>query len=545
MDESYVQTVEAIAQQLMNRGYNVYRKSAMRCFIEPEKTTHPDTRTFAGERAALHVLRLMGLDTILLDLGLTDTQAKLTCALVIGRMLSPGSEANTLQWMTKTSSILDLLDLEAPSANTLYRVSDHLYKHCNDLVDRLYQNTQDAIDFDESIVFYDLTNIHYHGREKGEFLRHGRSKQKRSDCRLVTLALTLSASGFPRCVQILPGNISEPSTLKDGLDQLRGEHPTVIMDAGIATKKNLAYLHKEGFDHIVIDRSKTPSVPDQTPEIRFETENNVQIRAWRLIDQALEEGKNASRNGQECTQSTDEASTPESVQPSDPTLEKDPTSPMEQRIYVHSEAKQWTQDQIRNKKCNQYEEELCYLHEGLSIRGRLKKLDKVYQKMGRLKEKYKLVSHLYDVIVVEKEGSKNAQALRVVKNGSYEDQIQASGGYVIRTSHVDWKPERVIRTYHRLTEIESAFRVMKSELGIRPLHHSRDDRIVAHMIISILAYHATHLVRNRLKGIEVHDSWETIRDHLNAVRRIKTRLVKNKYRYLIMEVDQDIPLYLV
>ncbi len=135
----------------------------------------------------------------------------------------------------------------------------------------------------------------------------------------------------------------------------------------------------------------------------------------------------------------------------------------------------------------------------------------MYIKVGR--QEYKKVSHLYDVKVIHKKGAKNADALRIIRLPSHEDQILSSGGYVIRT-------------YHRLTEIENVFRILKSELGIRPLYHSRDDRIVVHIFIAILAYHATHMVRTQLKGINVHDSWATIRGHLNKVRRIKTHLVK-------------------
>ncbi len=108
VDDACAQAVEDIADQLDQIGYNVYRKSVKHCFIDPEKTTHPDSRTFAGERVALHALRRMGFDQILLDMGLTEKWAKLACALVVAHMLNPSGEPQALEWMTKTSTILDL-----------------------------------------------------------------------------------------------------------------------------------------------------------------------------------------------------------------------------------------------------------------------------------------------------------------------------------------------------------------------------------------------------------------------------------------------------
>ncbi len=112
----------------------------------------------------------------------------------------------------------------------------------DEILEKLFGITKAVLQFEETIVFYDLTNTYYHGKKKGKLLSHGRSKEKRSDCPLVTLALTLDGLGFPRNVQILPGNAGEPATLKEAIEKLNGATPTVIMDSGIATEKNLQYL---------------------------------------------------------------------------------------------------------------------------------------------------------------------------------------------------------------------------------------------------------------------------------------------------------------
>ncbi len=233
----------------------------------------------------------------------------------------------------------------------------------------------------------DLTNTFFHGRQKGELLRCGRSREKRTDCPLVTLALTLNASGFPRSAQILRGNASEPATLQQAIENLNGATPTVIMDAGIATKANLAYLKENNLDWICVERIKAPPVPTEPPDQRFETANEVQVQAWKL---SKEEGA--------------------------------------LRVYVHSEAQQATQEQILQTKCKRFEAALEYLNEGLPLPRRVKNISKVARKVGRLQEKYRAVAHLYEVEVKQKKGTHLAESVTFSARASHQTRTQATGG---------------------------------------------------------------------------------------------------------------------
>ncbi len=122
----------------------------------------------------------------------------------------------------------------------------------------------------------------------------------------------------------------------------------------------------------------------------------------------------------------------------------------------------------------------------------------------------------------------------------HEDRLLEAGGYVLRTSRTDWSVQEVARTYWRLTEIENTFRVMKSDLGLRPVYHSNDDRIVGHLFITVLAYHVAHLVRTKLKKAGIHNSWDTIRNELNEVKRVTTKLPMSQTRALTLNVDQNL-----
>ncbi len=122
----------------------------------------------------------------------------------------------------------------------------------------------------------------------------------------------------------------------------------------------------------------------------------------------------------------------------------------------------------------------------------------------------------------------------------HEDRLLEAGGYVLRTSRTDWSVQEVARTYWRLTEIENTFRVMKSDLGLRPVYHSNDDRIVGHLFITVLAYHVAHLVRTKLKNAGIHNSWDTIRNELNEIKRVTTKLPMSQTRALTLNVDQNL-----
>ena len=512
-DEDFQNTAASIAQRLLDQGFDIHAKNPKQTIkILVDDVEHEDSKTVAGERLILEAMEELGFPQLLLDLGIPELHVKLACAMIVARMLEPGSEASTYRWMTETSSILEVLGLDTPHLNTLYNCSDWIHKYREEIMDGLYGNTRDIFDFEETIVFYDLTNTFYHGKDKGELLRWGRSKQKRNDCPLVTLALTLDGSGFPRSVEILPGNAAEPETLEQAIQKLNGQTPTVIMDAGIATEDNIAYLKDNQLDWIAVARTKTPPVPTKDPDQEFTTAGNKKIRAWKLY--------------------------------------KDES---EQHVYIHSEAKQHTADQILAAKCTKFEEELTHLHEGLSKPGCLKNHEKVLRKVGRLTEKYKKVAYMYEVKVTQKKDRtkgtrkktkkkkvQHAASVTFTKRDVLEEQSSAAGGYVLLTSHTDWDVKKVACTYWRLTEIESTFRVMKSELGLRPLYHSRDDRIEGHMMITVLAYHFSHMVRTKLKKESLHHSWSTVRKELNKVKRITTILPMNPSRGFRVKVDQKL-----
>ncbi len=499
-DEALRQMSQQIMEKLKRKGYYVHDPRDDRDAILTNEIHHTDTRTVGGERVALKALRLLGFARILQALNFNRDQIHWAIALVVGRMLAPGREGQTHDWMCERSGILDLLRAKHPCDRTLYRIAAALYEHRKTIMDELFGTTKALLGFTETIVFYDLTNTYSMGRKKGALLRHGRSKQKRNDCPLVTLAMTLDASGFPRTAEILPGNASEPQTLRTAIEQLNAEQPTVIMDAGIATEANLAYLKDAGLNWICVQRTKTPPVPDREPDQVFQTTHEMDVRAWKLEE-------------------TD----------------------AERRVYLHSEARQAVSDQIITTKRAKFEAAIAHLNEGLTVPGRPKKYSVIQRKVGRLVEKDKQVGYHYEVTLVKKKGPQgNARKILLRRRSAYNACTEAFGGYVLRTSHTNGSCEDLARTYWQLGDIEHSFRTMKSDLGFRPIYHSKDEQIEAHLFLSILAFHVVHLIRSTLGAKQIHKNWGTLKVKLNQHMRVTTVLPQNKTHCILLKQDRDL-----
>ena len=489
---------EDIVAKLRARGFRVeaMQEEARKpdvATVDLDTLEHEDPRTVGCERLCLKALDDLGFAEILHGLDIAGRDGRIASALIVARMVHPASERDTSRWLRHDSATAELLGLEgnrrALRRKTLYRIGDLLWRHRAAIQRELFNRERALLDLPDTIAFYDLTNVHYHGHTHGELPRFGRSKQKRDDCPLITLALALDGAGFPRSCEILPGNVSEPGTLHEALARLEAvcggtaPKPTVVMDAGIATEENIVWLGEQGYDWIAVSRGARPPLPEGGPEALLITSARHEVRAWRL----------ASEDG-------------------------------EARLYVVSEGKKKAENAIIGLRRNRFEAALERLHGGLPVKGRLKRYDKVLESIGRIKQRFSAVARHYEVTVEKADTGPNATAIRFKRRPQYDEADEGAGAYVLRTSHVDWDIETVLRTYWRITDIEATFRSLKSELGLRPIWHQLDRRIAAHLLIAVLAYHAVHLIRTRLAARGIHKCWASIRESMRTWVRITTRL---------------------
>jgi len=457
-----------------------------------ESQTH---RSLGPEYVCHSVWDELKMDEFLGRQGITRNVIPLIEALVIGRLIDPGSELYTKEWVEGRSALYELTGNPLRrSLNSYYRAGDRVYGIKEGLEEHIAGVERDLFSLSEKIFFFDLTNTYFEGQGlKNAKARYGRSKEKRDDCKLVTLGLIVDECGFSKYSQLFAGNQFEGETLAGMIKGLEGHLPdtakdkTIVVDAGIATKENIGWLKENGYHYVVVNRGKVPFEEEYSgmEVIREDTGKGIKVEVKRF----LHEG--------------------------------------EVYILCLSEQKAAKETSMRTRVEKLFLERLSYYKKGLSLPNRTKKYRKVMELIGKLKEKYPKASKLYDVEVTPEKGKEasdpSIRAIDIVwekKAGLYEEETEREGSYILRTDRFDLDDKEIWETYIMLEQIEYAFKSMKSSLGLRPNFHQIEERVDTHMFISVLAYHLLHIIEYRLRQKGDHRSWSTIRNVLKTHERL-------------------------
>ena len=195
----------------------------------------------------------------------------------------------------------------------------------------------------------------------------------------------------------------------------------------------------------------------------------------------------------------------------------------ELELYCHSEAKQAKTIAMHSKSEARFEDELQKLANGLTKKRGTKKYDKINERIGRLKERYKRVAKHYSIDIASDDEKQKVLSITWKK---IELSNQSAGLYCLRTNRTDLDEKTFWGIYTMLTEVEAAFRSLKTELGFRPVFHQKEARVDAHLFISVLAYHLLHTIRYQLKANHIFTSWQGVRDLLSTQMRITTTMIR-------------------
>ena len=353
-----------------------------------------------------------------------------------------------------------------------------------------------------------VTNFYFEGRQGGSTLaQFGRSREKRSDAKLVSLALMTDGQGFIRSSKIYGGNISEPSTLQEVITELSPDskkdsslfnsNPVVVMDAGIATEENLEYLRNNGFDYLCVCRSGLQDYPLAETGIKTVFDNrNHPIELSRVTPDAKEEG--------------------------------------DLYLYVKSAMKRQKEQSMSSKLTKRFVEGLENIKSSLSKKRGIKQEGAVNQRIGRLKQKYPSISKLYKTELI-------ADQNKTVVDVIYEQckPVADAGVYFIRSSQNRLTEELIWEIYNILREIESTFRCLKTGLDIRPIHHQKDKNTETHIFVGIVAYQLVHAIRCALKREGIKYGWRRIRNIMSSQTTVTTRMkLENKDSLVLRHVTR-------
>ena len=296
-------------------------------------------------------------------LGFNGRQRAVAVGSIIGRMGQPGSERASWRWLCERSGLGELLevDFEAMSLMRLYRVSDALMAHREAIEKHLFEQVTELFGLGHTVTLYDLTNTFFEGEAADQpKAQRGHSKEKRSDCALLTLGLVLDGSGFVRRSEVFAGRVDEDKTLEPMLKALHAPADAlVVMDAGIATEDNVAWLRDNGYRYLVVSRQRTRRF-DPERSTAIETRSHHKVHLHKVVDE--DRG--------------------------------------EVRLYCYSEERAKKEEGIARRFAERFESELRKLHEGLSRPRTRKGLDSVWQRIGRIRERCRGAGQHYTVDVV-------------------------------------------------------------------------------------------------------------------------------------------------
>jgi hypothetical protein len=392
-----------------------------------------DAREIGAEWLCKQAFDQLGIGDFLRQYGWDEDKIALATTHIISRAVYPASELKTVSYIKENSAITEItgFDREKITKDHLYGISHKLYKIKDPLEQYLSKRTNELFDLEDKIILYDLTNTYFEGRmQVSKIAKFGRSKEKRSDAKIVVLAVVVNMEGFLKYSNIFEGNMADCKTLQSIVDALSnqtsftGRKPIVVIDAGIATNDNITMLKSKGYDYLCVSRSSlkeyladTSATPVQITDKKKQPIELLKVRA----------------NGDN-----------------------------DQYLWVRSQAKAMKENSMNGLLSQRFEEGIQSIQEGLVKKGGTKKLNKVYERIGRLKQKYPSVHTYYDIIVCD-DGNGLATSISCHhKKG--EDTDKQAGIYFLRTSLMNLDEHAFWTIYNIIREIEYTFRVLKTDL---------------------------------------------------------------------------------
>ena len=369
------------------------------------------------------------------------------------------------------------------SAKNLYQLKDQLEKH-------LSHKTNTLFDIQDKILLYDLTNTYFEGTMRGSTLaRYGKSKEKRNDAKLVVLALVVNIHGFLKYSSILEGNTADCTTLEQMINKIQNHTSSqkgiVVIDAGIATKENLNYLQQSGYQYVCVNRVnlKNYEAVQGKEQVILQTKNKNEVRIQAI--------------------STDIST--------------------DYYLRIKSQAKALKESGMKNRFEQRYVEEIQKIAKAVHQKGGVKKISKVYERIGRAKQKYPTAHKLFEIQIETTPSNTLVTNLSWKRITHIEEQVNENlGVYFLRTNLKIDDEKTIWNIYNTIREIESTFRTLKTDLDLRPIFHKTDVASMAHLHLGILAYWLVNTIRHQLKSQGFKNSWQEIVRIANTQKMITT-----------------------
>lgn len=500
----YNETVRSKAKEYWNRMIELGKIDSIRKCIEESRCKaerlvdvntikHTDARDVGAEWICLQAIRELEIDRFLARKGWTEHKIDTALAHLITRTVYTPSELKSMRIMADNSAVCELVsgnNTWQPGFRDVYKVAPSLYELKDELEDHLCRRTDSLFNVSNRLVLFDLTNFYFEGRKDGSAkAKFGRSKEKRSDCKLLVLALCINAEGFIRYSSILAGNTADPDSLPNMIDTLssktrvpsgNGSQKTlVVIDAGIATEDNLEKIKSKGYNYLCVSRRRL------TDYELADDMKTVTVLDSRKQTISLREVKREADG--------------------------------DYYLEINSPGKALKESSMNRKFKERFELELAKARESLGKPRGKKNYEKVIERVGRAIGKYPSIAKYY-VIEYERDEANKENMKDIRWRIALPESVDKDNGMYFLRTNVDKIDEKTTWNYYNLIrEIECTNRQLKTDLNLRPIYHQKDKASDAHLFLGLLAYWIVNTIRHKLKGHGETCYWTEI------VRRMSTQ----------------------
>ena len=443
---------------------------------------------FGGPWLAGQLLDRLGLVSALNEL-LPEGQEQIpwslmALVLVIARFCDPSSELYIAEHLYKRTALYDLLGIPAEKVidDRLYRALDKLLPHKAGIERYLKQRLGQLFDLEYDLLLYDVTSTYFEGLAAGNALaQYGYSRDKRSDCKQVCIALVVSRWGMPVGYEVFAGNRSDVTTVEQIVVTMVGRYGRAnriwVMDRGMVCEDNIEYL-KQGCRRYIVG----------TPRSLLRRYEQALLKDdWQQVHEGLAIKTCPSPDGDEVF------------------------------ILCRSEDRRQKEKAIHQRFEKRLEEGLISIEQSCAVRKH--KLVTIAKRVGRLLGRYSRAAGLFRTDVIQ--DTDGGARLVWEKIEAWRDWATLSEGcYLLRTNITDWRGEDLWKAYMQLTDAEAAFRIHKSDLRIRPIWHQRQDRVEAHILVCFLAYVLWKTLAQMCQQKGLGDEPRRVIDELSQIRMV-------------------------
>ena len=451
------------------------KREAMRdaITIKISSLTQHEARTLGCENLCHSTLRMLKIREYLTMRGWERFDIDIALMQIIARAIYPYSELKTVRYLRENTALAEIfkIPMQKITKDVLYNSALRLWEEHRGLEDWLHERVCNIFNIEEKVLLFDITNTYFEGKyDKSGICQYGRSKEKRSDCKIVVLAAVVNTEGLLVRTSIYEGNRHDSITLEEVVgsvsnDLVSNVRRIVVMDAGFYSAANVKWLTGHGFDYITV-------LPSAETRFTPSSDKVVQHKDCREQEIRLQLG----------TVTIDDA--------------------VKKALLVDSDAKALKERSMYEQACRRYEEGLEAIKAGIEKKGGTKKRDAVNNRLGKLDQKYGAIRKSYTVeFTYEGKGKKEiATAMAWKRNDGKTGEVQKfHGKYVLLTSLDESDELNIWKFYNVIRTVEETFHVLKTDLDIRPVYHKSDDGIKAHLNLAVLAYWLVSVTKHRLK----------------------------------------------